>query len=88
MSHPVNRRERFLLGLHKGEKRASGMFSSTFRREHPESYDKWARRYRNITKVCGKACCANPRHNGWNSGKDKLTRQEQKFIESCHYLGL
>jgi len=81
MSHPANRRERFLFGQHKGEKRALGMFSAKFRREYPESFAKWIYRYRNTTKLCGKLCCTNPRHNGWGNNKDKLTRQELKENE-------
>jgi hypothetical protein len=82
MSHPRNRRERFLLAQYKGEKRAFGMFSAEFRRNHPESFVRWISRYRNTTKLCGKSCCTNPRHNGWNPGKSGLTRQELKFEES------
>lgn len=84
MSHPVNRRERFLFGQHKGEKRAFGLFSKKYRREHPEAYIKWARRYRDLTKKCD-TCCANPRHNGWNPGKQGLTRQELKFKDAADH---
>jgi hypothetical protein len=85
MSHPKNRRERFLKGKHLGEKRAFGMFSEKFRQESPESFAKWSHRYRDTTKVCGKACCANPRHNGWNPGKSGLTMQELKVNEKDGY---
>jgi hypothetical protein len=78
MSHPTNRRERFLKGQYKGEKRAFGMFSAKFRQEHPESFVRWIYRYRNTTKLCGKSCCTNPRHNGF---KDRLTMQEKRFLE-------
>lgn len=82
MSHPKDRRERFLKGQYKGEKRAFGMFSAKFRWECPESFIKWVRRYRNTTKLCGQSCCTNPRHNGWNTGRSGLTLQELKFLES------
>jgi hypothetical protein len=78
MSHPINRLERFSFAQCKGEKRAFGMFSADFRRKYPESFAKWIRRYRNTTKLCGKSCCTNPRHNGWGN---KLTLQELKFKE-------
>jgi hypothetical protein len=29
-------------------------------------------------KLCGRACCANPRHNGWNSLQERLTIQERR----------
>jgi hypothetical protein len=79
MSHPKDRRDRFLKGKHIGEKRAAGMFSAKFQREYPDSFEKWTQRYRNTTKLCGKSCCANPRHNGF---KDRLTVQERKFEEA------
>jgi hypothetical protein len=81
MSHPTNRRERFLKGQYKGEKRAFGMFSESFRQKHPESFVRWIQVYRNTTKLCGQPCCTNPRHNGWNEGLGKLTMQELKFVE-------
>ena len=80
MSHPKDRRERFLIGKHLGEKRALGMFSAKFRQEYPESFVKWCRRYRDTTKKCGGSCCVNPRHNGWNPGRHGWTMQELKNL--------
>jgi len=81
MSHPKDRRDRFLKGKHLGEKRARGLYSSRELRRNPESFEKASRVLRDTTKLCGRPCCANPRHNGWNQGLGKLTRQELKFEE-------
>ena len=78
MSHPKNRRERFLKGQSKGEKRALGLYPYEDRLKRPESFLACIRRLRNTTKLCGRPCCTNPRHNGY---KDKLTRQELKENE-------
>jgi len=79
MSHPKDRRERFLIGNHKGKKRASGLYSYRERSRSPESFEKASRALRDTTKMCGRPCCTNPRHNGY---KDKITMQEKKFEES------
>jgi len=81
MSHPTNRRDRFLKGKHIGEKRAEGLYSYQERLKRPESFLAGTRRLRDTTKLCGRPCCANPRHNGWNVGLGKLTLQELKFEE-------
>jgi hypothetical protein len=82
MLHPTNRRERFLIGKHLGEKRASMLYSYLERKKHPEWFEKGAQRLRNTTKLCGRPCCSNPRHNGWNNGIHGLTMQEIKFNEA------
>ena len=81
MSHPKDRRERFLKGQCKGEKRALRLYSYEDRLKRPESFLTGARRLRDTTKHCGRPCCTNPRHSGWGNHKDKLTRQELKFEE-------
>lgn len=83
MSHPTNRRERFLKGKHIGEKRALGLYPYKDRLEHPENFERAARALRDTTKLCGGPCCANPRHNGF---KDRLTRQELIFEEKVKAL--
>ena len=80
MSHPRDRRERFLIGQHKGEKRARCMVSSLDWVKSPEWVKTTIRRHRNTTKLCGRPCCTNPRNNGWGP---ELTMQEIKFFESC-----
>ena len=38
-----------------------------------------ARKWADHLKVCScEYCCGNVRHNGWSSGKAKLTRQEHR----------
>ena len=81
MSHPTNRRERFLKGCYKGEKRALGLYQYEERLKYPENFERAARVLRGTTKLCGRPCCANPRHNGWNQGLGKLTLQELKYEE-------
>jgi hypothetical protein len=82
MSHPKNRRDRFLIGKNIGENRANHLFSYQDHFERPESIKFTALRLRDTTKRCGRACCTNPRHNGWGKSNSKLTMQEIKFIES------
>ena len=77
MSHPTNRRERFLKGKHLGEKRALGIMC-TFRDKR--DFKKWAYLRRNTTTLCSCSMCGNPRRKAWK-GKDKLTKQEKKFEE-------
>jgi len=71
MSHPRNRRERFLFGKLKGEKRARGM--SAAETVVPEWFERTSRMLRNTTKICSSLrCCGNPRRRG------ELTLQEIK----------
>jgi hypothetical protein len=81
MSHPTNRRERFLVGQHKGEKRALGLYSYQERLKRPEGFQLGAQRLRDTTKLCGGPCCANPRHSGWEKSGSRFTMQERKFEE-------
>ena len=79
MSHPTNRRERFLKGQYKGEKRALGEMDH-FTNKQNTNFEKWASHRRDTTKLCSCSMCGNPRRTAWK-GKDKLTRQELKFKE-------
>ena len=81
MSHPTNRRERFLKGQYHGEKRALGLYSYQERLKRPENFERASRILRDTTKLCGGPCCANPRHSGWNKNRGRLTMQELKFEE-------
>lgn len=86
MSHPVNRRERFLIGKKLGEKRAKGMFQGDYlANRDPEVFkrifDHSSRIMRNTGKMCSCYMCQNRRINPWV--KDKLTMQEVKFEEAC-----
>jgi hypothetical protein len=80
MSHPIDRRERFLIGFYHGIRRIkgeNGRFGCT--REH---FEEWSRKRRNTTKLCSCAMCGNPRRKAWKK-KDQITFQEIRFFESC-----
>lgn len=76
MSYPKNKRERFLIGKHKGIRRALGEMDGFSSKEY---FERWAYLRRNTTKLCSCSMCGNPRRKAW---KDKLTMQEKKFFES------
>lgn len=81
MSHPRNKRERFIVGKRKGRKRANGM------RNPLESWtSEWfintSRALRDTTKICSCSMCRNPRHSLYSKGVTKLTMQERKANES------
>jgi len=71
MSHPKDRRERFLIGVNKGRKRVALWFTSD-----SEAKAGQERHHRDTTKRCGRRCCANPRK--WEGIK---TLQEKKIDE-------
>ena len=86
MSHPKDRRDRFLKGKRLGEKRAEGYWGSwkkgwsDLSEAELEEFKKAASfMRRNTTKLCSCSMCGNPRRVAW---KNKLTMQELKFIES------
>lgn len=76
MSHPRNKRERFLVGKRKGEKRADGLCGNDSRES--EWFVRTARAMRDTTKLCSCTMCIGPRRNPWNKGDGKLTTQEIK----------
>ena len=81
MSHPENRRERFLIGKKLGEKRGYGYWGGFYsvRDEARRKEDLRVASYkrRDTTKLCSCEMCGNPRK--WS--KDKLTMQEKKAME-------
>lgn len=82
MSHPRNRRERFLIGKWLGEKRAKGM-SASWESRTDEWFKRTSRLFRNTTKICSCLCmCANPRRRG------ELTMQELKENEKLKFIAL
>jgi hypothetical protein len=87
MSHPKNRRERFEISVRKGYRRATQIFSYNEVKKKSENYEHVAHKLRNVTKLCGKSCCRNPRKNGWNKNKHCVTIQERKFGYGQIYLG-
>lgn len=56
MSHPKDKRDRFLKSEYKGRKRAFGdpLLSK-------EEIPRWIRLHRNTTKMCSCTMCGNPR---------------------------
>ena len=42
-------------------------------------------RFKEQPKICGRACCGNPRHNGWNSS-ERLTIQERRQAQPEVFL--
>ena len=80
MSHPENKRERFLCGKRKGSKRVKlfAVISNNYKtkEEVAEALEKFSRYQRDTTKLCGKRCCANPRKH-----EKEITLQEKKFAE-------
>jgi hypothetical protein len=74
MSHPLNKRERVLIGVRKGTRRADGYWKSCLKLE-------WLQRHRYLrrdtTKLCSCVMCGNPRK--WNNEK---TLQEKRFETS------
>lgn len=75
MSHPKDRRERFLIGANKGKKRAQGLLCSSKPTEKTLRYFSYI--LRNTTKLCSCDMCGNPRRTAWESG-GSLTMQEKK----------
>jgi hypothetical protein len=79
MSHPTNRRERFLIGKKLGEKRAFGQYNSSPTLQGDLEFMRRAEYLRrDTTKLCSCSMCGNPRRKAW---KDKLTMQEKRFSE-------
>jgi hypothetical protein len=86
MSHPKDRRHRFLIGKKKGEVRGyrywNGMHYVKDLEERRKSLEMASYKRRNTTKLCSCSMCGNPRRVAL---KDKLTMQEKKFFESLKY---
>lgn len=80
MSHPVNRRERFVIGDTKGKKRGYGYWGGFYymrdAKEREEHLAIASRKRRNTTKLCSCAMCGNQRK------LYGLSMQERKYEES------
>lgn len=83
MSHPKDRRERFLIGVNKGKRRGWGYWNgATWFKDEAERQaflERCARDRRDTTKPCSCSMCGNRRK--WS--KDRLTMQEKRFAESA-----
>jgi putative IMPACT (imprinted ancient) family translation regulator len=81
MSHPNNRRERFLVGKRKSYNRVFLFYCCDLhtKDELREMIERNSRHHRDTTKICSAVrCCGNPRKRG------ELTMQELRFFESCN----
>lgn len=61
MSHPVNKRERFLIWVKKSKKRVMNFMSYREKSKNPDLVQKWERCHRNTSKTCSCIICGNPR---------------------------
>ena len=82
MSHPKDRRHRFLIGVRHGIRRAEGEVRGL---KSKTAFEKWAYLRRNTTTLCSCSMCGNPRRTAWK-GKDKLTMQELKLEDIRNLL--
>jgi len=56
--------------------------NDTFSEKEKEDLLKTGNKIANHMACCSRcSCCKNPRRNGWNSGKGKMTVQERKSYE-------
>ncbi len=90
MSHPTDRRDRFIRGMLKGNRRAEsvcrGELPGGYTVQEKEEFIKKSKCLRrSTTKLCSCDMCRNPRRSVWG---DKLTVQEKKFLESLDNEGL
>ena len=80
MSHPLNKRERFLVGKRKGRKRAKRYWNNfpylTDEDERKKLIESNSQSRRNTTKLCSCEMCGNPRKY-----YREITLQEKKFFE-------
>lgn len=75
MSHPVNRRDRFLKGVIKSKKRLPHFCYHFQKSERIAHIEKWLHYYRNVTVFCSApGCCGNPRRY-----RNELTVQELRY---------
>ena len=92
MSHPKDRRHRFLIGETKGKRRGyrywNGMKDIKDDAEKEKLLKKASYRRRDTTKCCSCSMCGNPRRNDWGKNKDKLTMQEKRQEDWKEDLGL
>ena len=75
MSHPSNKRERFLIGDRKGKKRVIGYCTFKTIGDRQEYFNKASKRHRNTTKLCSCEMCGNPR-----KFFSEVTMQEKKHV--------
>jgi hypothetical protein len=82
MSHPRNKRERFLISDCKGRRRSEGYWRTlcAFKsdKERQQFFEKQKQIRRNTTKLCSCEMCGNPRRL-----RKEVTMQERKQAEKA-----
>lgn len=78
MSHPVDRRQRFLIGQKKGRKRAKGYWNHIT--QTPEWFKLQGALRRNTTKLCSCISCGNPRRLFGELTMQEKMQNEQREI--------
>jgi hypothetical protein len=73
MSHPGNKRERFLIGDRKGQRRVVGHCIYKTKGDRQEYLDVASKRRRSTTTLCSCAMCGNPRRL-----RGEITMQERR----------
>lgn len=64
MSHPQNKRERFLIGKHKGKLRAEGYWRGVDTQHEEPGWMEWnCQLRRDTTKLCSCYMCGNERRH-------------------------
>lgn len=64
MTHPTNKRDRFLKGVNKGNKRANAHLAGmtpTDKQKHKEFMERAKHLHRDTTKLCSCSMCCNKR---------------------------
>ena len=78
MSHPIDRRQRFLIGMRKGEKRAKGYWNRVA--GTPEWFKLQGALRRDTTKLCSCPMCGNPRRLLGELTMQERVQNEQREI--------
>lgn len=81
MSHPVNRRDRFQMGVIKSKKRTPHFYIHLQKQERISLTKKYECYYRNVTIRCSKGRCCGNRRKYFN----ELTMQELKYGQGSLY---
>ena len=81
MSHPVNRRDRFLRGVLKSKKRVSNFYTHMEKEDRISLTKMHIHRYRNVTVICSSPGCCGNRRRYYN----ELTMQELRYGQGSLY---
>ena len=61
MSHPTNKRDRFLKGINKGKKRSNGYLAGMTPTDKQKFMERAKHLHRDTTKLCSCSMCCNKR---------------------------